>query len=78
MRSGAWRAMVLAGLAAMALPAPVARGGDGPREPLPLAQDNGLAHAALRFLWWFEPDATERALLRRAEPTDLVAALDRI
>jgi hypothetical protein len=70
--------IVLAGLAAMALPAPVAHGGDGPREPLPLAQDHALAHAALKFLRWFEPDATERGLLRRAEPTDLVAALDRL
>ena len=78
MRIGAWWAIVLAGLAAMALPAPVARGGDGPREPLPLAQDDDLARAALKFLRWFEPDATERALLRRADPTDLVAALDRL
>lgn len=77
MRIGAWSAIVLTGLAAVAVPARITRGGDAAPVPPPLARDDELARAAWKFLRWFEPDATERALLRRADPTDLVAALDR-
>ncbi len=78
MRVGAWSAIVLAGLVAVAMPAPVALGGDAAPAPPPLAQDHDLARAAWKFLRWAELDTTERAELRRADPMELVAALDRL